>query len=207
MFYTLKSSWFHPLAVWLFALNATFMSGTGTTGSGNSALRAQSGCRAVRPACPEGTTSDLGEREQPGGHSPLLPPFLFWLCQFVAAVRVSLETHTPFGELGCESLDHRIMKSTCTQCWWGHTLCAVFTFGPFTTKKTLMAWSGPKTGEGSGAQVLWEGNWTVQAGEEEAQGDSTALYNSLERRLWWGGAGPLLQGNGNRTRGNGLKLC
>ena len=48
--------------------------------------------------------------------------------------------------------------------------------------------------------ILW---LTVQTGKEEAQ----EPLKWSERRLWRGGGWPLLPGNSNRTRSNGLKLC
>jgi len=100
-----------------------------------------------------------------------------------------------------------------TQLWWGHTSSAVPSFGPFTTRKTLLPWSvsieGQWSREGSGAQVLRgvaEGAGIVQSGEEEAQ---RRPYHSLllpERRAWWGGVSLLSHITSNRTRGNGLKM-
>jgi len=49
--------------------------------------------------------------------------------------------------------------SPCTWHQWGHTLSAVFSFGPFPARKTLRPWSVSReeqqSCEGSWAQILW----------------------------------------------------
>ena len=70
-------------------------------------------------------------------------------------------------------------------------------------------WHRLKAGTGSGAQTLWgtaEGTGIVQSGEEEAQGRPYCSLQPRERWLWWGVCWPLLPGNSDRTRGNGLML-
>ena len=46
-----------------------------------------------------------------------------------------------------------------------------------------------------------------QSGEEEAQGRCYGSLQLPDRRLWCGGGQPLLPGNSDRMRGDGLKLC
>ena len=67
------------------------------------------------------------------------------------------------------------------------TSSAVFSSGPFATRKTLglwsMSWEGPRSCEESGAQVLWgekEGTGIVPSGEEETPERPTALYSCLK---------------------------
>ena len=50
------------------------------------------------------------------------------------------------------------------------------------------------------------GNGVVQSGEEGAPGRPYGSTQLPERRLWWAGGLPLLPGNSDRPRGNGLKL-
>ena len=52
-------------------------------------------------------------------------------------------------------------------------------------------------------QLRERGFSRLKSGEEEAQ---TLSLQPPERRWWQGGGWPLLPGNSNRTRGNGLKL-
>ena len=52
-----------------------------------------------------------------------------------------------------------------------------------------------------------EGSGIVQSREEEAQGRPYRSLQLPERRLRQGGCQPLLSGNSDRMRGNGLKLC
>ncbi len=69
---------------------------------------------------------------------------------------------------------------------------------------------GNKAGEGSGAQILQgaaEGSGMVHFGEVEAQGRPHHCLQLPDRRLWQGGGLPLLLGNSDRMKGNGLKLC
>ena len=78
-------------------------------------------------------------------------------------------------------------SSLCTQLCWGCTSSTVFSFGPFTARKTLRPWSMSRerqwNGEGSGAQVLWgaaEGTGIFQSGEEEDWGDPITHYSCLK---------------------------
>ena len=78
---------------------------------------------------------------------------------------------------------------------------------------SLRPWSasteGQQSCEGSGAQVLLgaaKETGFVQSGEEEARSEPYRSLQCPERRLWWGGSRPLLLGNSNRMRGDGLKL-
>ena len=62
----------------------------------------------------------------------------------------------------------------------------------------------------SRAQVLegaTEGTGIVQFGEKEAQGRHHGSLQLPEGRLWQAGGQPLLSGNSDRMRENGLKLC
>lgn len=59
MFCTLKSSRFHPLAVWLFTRNTIFIRGTRLTASENNTLSTENSCWMVHQAAWPGRASDL----------------------------------------------------------------------------------------------------------------------------------------------------
>jgi len=63
--------------------------------------------------------------------------------------------------------------------------------------------------EGSGAQILCgaaEGSGMGQSEEEEAQGRPHRSVQLPDRRLWQDGGWPLLTGNSDRKRSDGLKF-
>lgn len=105
MFHTLKSRWFHPLAVCLFTLNTIFMREPRSTARENNVLSAQSSCSVVHPStlprlvlqtCSKDTT--LGSEGTTETSRPSDSPHLFWHCQFVT----TLQKHSPCWELACE---------------------------------------------------------------------------------------------------------
>ena len=88
-------------------------------------------------------------------------------------------------------------------------LCCFLTAGK-TLRLCSVSREGQQSCEGSGAQVWWGvagGTKMIQSGEEEAQRRPHRSLRLPERRLLWGGDWPLLPGNGDRTRGHGLRLC